>query len=96
MFLYVLQLSYGKYYVGTTKDIVRRSFQHKFKRGAIWTKLFPMTDLAHLFYANSDMEDILTLMVMRKYGIRNVRGGRWTREKLGAIEMNKLHQLCEK
>jgi len=96
MFLYVLQLSSRKYYVGSTKNIVRRSFQHKFKRGAKWTKLFPMIDLAHLFYADLDMEDTLTLIVMRKYGIRNVRGGRWTREKLGAREMKNLHRLCEK
>ena len=96
MFLYVLQLSSGKFYVGKTKNIFKRLLQHKQNKGAKWTKLFSMIDLTHLFYVNSDMEDTLTLMVMKKYGIRNVRGGRWTREKLGAIEMKKLHQLCEK
>ena len=77
MFLYVLSLEFGKYYVGKTKDLVRRGIEHRNGRGAEWTKTYPLVGLEHWFFGDETQEDLLTMMVMKRYGISNVRGGRW-------------------
>lgn len=95
MFLYVLQLSSGKYYVGKTKNIFNRLLQHKQNKGSKWTRKFSVLNLRYLFYSNEDLENSLTLVVMKKYGVTNVRGGKWVREELTKTESEKLQILLQ-
>ena len=82
LFLYVLSLDSGKYYVGKTKDIVRRIKEHRDGIGSKWTRAYSLISLEHWFQMDSDLEDELTLAVMKKHGVENVRGGSWTKRKL--------------
>ncbi len=86
MFLYVIRLGFGKYYVGKTNDLAKRIVQHRDGKGAKWTKKFPFLRVEHWFYGEDSQEDLLTLYAMRKFGISNVRGGRWTKIELGGSE----------
>lgn len=77
-FIYLLCLENDKYYVGRTSDIHRRIGQHFLGEGAKWTKLHkPKSIILYTTELNEYHEDYMTLLTMKKYGIDNVRGGRW-------------------
>jgi predicted GIY-YIG superfamily endonuclease len=81
--LYVLQLENGKYYVGKSKDVIKRFEQHKTGSGSIWTskykpiKIVEVRDLKDHHDENNTTKDY-----MKKYGIKNVRGGSYTQTDL--------------
>ena len=80
--VYVLALEGGKFYVGITRDLVRRYIEHKSHKGAAFTKRYKPV---RIFYKRNtkqmykiDAERIkqqVTIELMKKYGIDNVRGG---------------------
>ena len=92
LYLYVLSLDAGKYYVGKTEDIVRRIKEHRDGIGSKWTRAFSLVSLEHWFRTDSDLEDSLTLAVMKKHGIENVRGGRWTKKKIPRHTIKQLEE----
>lgn len=76
VFVYLMELEHGKYYVGSSNDIDK--VQHLDVKSE-WMSLhkpiqvlnfwrFPVTD-------SKGVRTILTLLYMREYGINNVRGG---------------------
>ena len=81
--LYVLQLENGKYYVGKSKDIIKRFEEHKSGSGSAWTgkykpiKIVEVRDLKDHHDENNTTKDY-----MKKYGIKNVRGGSYTQVTL--------------
>lgn len=78
MFIYILKLSNGKYYVGKTDNINKRFSQHLNGVGAKWTEKYKPLDILVSFKSTSIWdEDNYTLEYMYKYGIENVRGGRY-------------------
>lgn len=82
-FLYVLQLTNGKYYVGKTNDVIKRFEQHKTGSGSAWTKLYqPILLLEAKPIASAHDENNITKDYMKKYGINNVRGGSYAQVKL--------------
>jgi predicted GIY-YIG superfamily endonuclease len=78
-FLYVLQLSDGKYYIGKTADVKRRFEQHLSGEGTEWTRRHPPIAILETRPCDSDTaEDDLTKEYRIKYGANNVRGGTYT------------------
>ena len=82
--IYCLELEGGRYYVGMTrKEGFDRLDAHRSGKGAAWTKKHRPVDYERV---ETKMkladEDRLTLELMAKYGVANVRGGKWCQVRL--------------
>lgn len=76
--IYTLLLSNNKYYVGFTENLTQRMEQHFKSEGAKWTQLHKPVKIIEVVEETNDwQEDFTTLVMMRKHGIENVRGGMW-------------------
>ena len=89
--IYVLELQGGRYYVGKTSHTFQRFNQHKSGSGAKWTQKHKVKDLFafHKDMMDSD-ENKITVQMMKKYGVRNVRGGSWTKVNMTENEIKRL------
>ncbi|MEK9731470.1 MAG: GIY-YIG nuclease family protein, partial [Candidatus Poseidoniales archaeon] len=89
--IYVLELQDNKFYVGKTDHTFQRFNQHKTGSGAKWTQKHNVKDL---FAFHKDMKDSdenkITIQMMKKYGVRNVRGGSWTKVNMTEAEIKRL------
>ena len=92
-FIYALELRKGKYYVGKTEDLDKRYKEHQkgiAEGGAKWTEEHPPTSVMNEYLQSgvqsgdpaSAAENALTIKLMIKYGVDNVRGGLWCRLEL--------------
>ncbi len=76
VFIYVLELEGGKYYVGKTNNPNIRITDHFDSNGSQWTKKYKPVKLFALIPDCDDFdEDKYTLKYMNSYGINSVRGG---------------------
>jgi hypothetical protein len=93
MFIYILKLEEGKYYVGRTNRLVDRIEAHVMGRGSEWTKKYKVKKLIRSYETN-DMydEEKETRRCMSRYGIRNVRGGSYARIEIGEVEIKRLRR----
>lgn len=92
VFLYVLLLDGDRFYVGITRDLKRRLWQH-FRSsehwGSTWTakyKPFSVIHCSEIFGNSHDLafiEDQATLRLAKLKGPERVRGGTYTSEELG-------------
>ena len=83
VFIYLLQLIQGKFYVGKTDNPKFRLDSHFKNGGCAWTKKYKPQQIIALFPDCDDFdEDKYTLKYMSKYGIDNVRGGSFCRSEL--------------
>jgi len=81
--VYVLELQNGNYYVGKTEDLAERMKRHHSGRGSEWTKLHkPIKIIEARVETNNNLEKILTLQYMRKFGWNKVRGYTWCQRNL--------------
>jgi hypothetical protein len=78
-YVYVLKLQDGKYYAGKSSDPDSRYLQHKNGNGAEWTKKYKpiMPAIQEIPITSKHDETNITIDLMKKYGIDNVRGGPW-------------------
>lgn len=84
IWIYVLELTNGHYYVGQSSDVTGRIDAHKSGKGSAWTKLHLFqrelmrepTDTVDWKIAEIQ-ENQRTLEMMSLYGWQNVRGGFW-------------------
>ncbi len=91
--IYVLELEQGKYYVGKTDHTFQRFNQHVTGDGAKWTQKYKVKDLFEFHRDRTDAdENRITLQMMKKYGIKNVRGGSWSQLKLSKKRINSLER----
>ncbi len=93
LYVYILELEHGKYYVGKTTNPNVRFQSHVTGNGSEWTKLHkPIKVLEQ--YQNCDEydEDKYLFKAMEKYGIDNVRGGSFVQIKLNETELNFLNK----
>jgi predicted GIY-YIG superfamily endonuclease len=94
--LYVLELERGKYYVGITNDLQRRLAEHEAGTGSAYTKKYPIVRIFHQEPLTSDFqEDMKVKELMGKYGVDNVRGGKYSRVKLTKEEKRLLEAEIE-
>jgi hypothetical protein len=105
LWVYVLQLQEEKWYVGQTKDPVRRFAQHIEGSGAVWTQIYRPTGKALLMkvdepaaahgFADPVTESSITLQMMGLFGIENVRGAGWSKIALLRSDQNSAQSAID-
>lgn len=94
IFLYVLELSNGCYYVGLTANLKKRMDEHFNGKGAEWTRLNTPLRLMHAIDTGTKnareaetIESEATVILMLKHGINKVRGGYYTQREQSLVEV---------
>jgi len=94
VFIYVLQLEQGKYYIGKTNNPQFRLESHFNSNGSEWTKIYKPLKVLELKPNCDDYdEDKITRQYMDKYGINNVRGGSFVSVKLDKSTIDILKKM---
>lgn len=93
VFIYILKLKEGKYYIGKTNYPDIRIDEHFTKNcGSQWTKRYKPLKIERIIPDCDDFdEDSYTLRYMNKYGIENVRGGQFVRLNLTKNDLEYIH-----
>lgn len=88
VFIYILRLKKGKYYVGKTDNPKFRLEKHFNSEGSEWTKKYKPLEILEI-KGNCDKydEDKITKKFMDTYGIDNVRGGSYTQIELSELQV---------
>ena len=94
VYIYILQLEKGKYYIGKTSNPQFRIESHFNFNGSAWTIKYKPIKLIKLIPNCDDYdEDKYTRIYMDKYGIENVRGGSYVKIELDTITITHLQQM---
>jgi hypothetical protein len=94
VYIYILQLEQGKYYIGKTSNPQFRIESHFNFNGSAWTVKYKPIKLIKLIPNCDDYdEDKYTRIYMDKYGIQNVRGGSYVKIKLDTTIITHLQQM---
>ncbi len=94
VYIYILQLEKGKYYVGKTNNPTIRINNHFDFKGSEWTKIYKPIKILDIIPNCDDYdEDKITKQYMDKYGINNVRGGSFVSIKLKKSIIETLQQM---
>lgn len=81
-YIYALELEESKIYVGWSEHLLERLRSHFQSGGSVWTKKFKPQRVKMIREGTKKDEDALTIEMMKKYGWRNVRGGKWTKMEI--------------
>ena len=82
-YIYILLLESNKYYIGKTKKPKFRIDKHFKSNTTAWTNKYKPVKLIEIIpLEDSFDEDKYTLKYMKKYGIKNVRGGSFSQVKM--------------
>jgi len=96
VYIYVLQLEQGKYYIGKTSNPHFRIEQHFLLGGTAWTtKYKPLNVLEIIPNCDDYDEDKYTRRYMDKYGIDNVRGGSFCEVNLDEFTIKMLEKMSK-
>ena len=90
MFVYVLRLSEGKYYVGKTENVEKRFLEHKQGKGAAWTRRYHPIEILESVPNLPFCENQKTLEYMARYGVENVRGAEYCQIEFSLEEREKI------
>lgn len=83
VYIYVLRLTDGRYYVGKTHNVEKRYQEHCNGNGSAWTRRYAPLELIESYQSNTMFEeDRKTKQVMNERGIENVRGGTYVTMEL--------------
>lgn len=92
---YILKLEDDNWYVGLTMDFNRRMVEHfEQVNPSKWTKLHKPVKIHRIYIG--DREDEMTLKMMKKYGVDNVRGGKFHAPELPPDLMPKVREAMLK
>ena len=91
--VYVLALTCGKYYVGKTTNLARRTQEHFAGHGSAWTMKYPPLHIAQEI-PNCDAfdEDKYVKLYMYRHGLDAVRGGAYSNLRLTAVQRETLQK----
>lgn len=92
LYIYVLGLQDGKYYVGKTSNPKMRLEQHVSGDGSEWTKIYKPETIVEVFEGDNYDEDKTVKKYMSRYGIDHVRGGSYVTVALSREERNFLQK----
>jgi len=96
VYIYVLQLEQGKYYIGKTSNPDFRIEQHFLSGGAAWTTKYKPLNVVEIIPDCDDYdEDKYTRRYMDKYGIENVRGGSFCEVILDEVTIKMLEKMSK-
>jgi predicted GIY-YIG superfamily endonuclease len=92
--IYILKLTDNKYYIGKTNNLDKRLNEHFDGQGSEWCKLYKPVEILE-FYTDCDYfdEDKYTIKAMEKYGIKNVRGGSFSKIKLEESDLKTISKM---
>ena len=94
--IYVLRLRNDKWYIGRTSNVERRYEQHLKGEGSKWTFLHQPLNIHETRELKSDDdEDLVTLEYMERFGIYNVRGGRFCAVELKPWNVKEIKEKLE-
>lgn len=94
VYIYILLLEQGKYYIGKTINPDMRIDSHFNSSGSAWTtKYKPLSIVEIIPNCDTYDEDKITIKCMHQYGIHNVRGGAFVRVKLKNTEIEFLELM---
>lgn len=94
VFIYVLKLGNQKYYVGKTTNPILRLDEHFNNKSTSWVKKYKAQQIIEIVPNCDDMdEDKYTIKYMKKYGIKNVRGGSFCEIKISTENYNTLQKM---
>ncbi len=96
MSVYTLLLENNKYYVGfTNRNVNIRFKEHLLGDGSKWTRIHKPLQMINVIPGDLQIENKVTLQMMRKYGWKNVRGGSWCQVDLKYRPNNCIPGLVE-
>ena len=96
VYIYVIKLEKGKYYVGKTDNPSFRLEKHFNYSGSTWTKKYKPLTLIELKPDCDDYdEDKITIQYMSHYGIDNIRGGSFSKIELSDEEIKIINQMIK-
>ena len=96
VYIYALELTHGKYYIGKTNYPTFRIEQHFQYGGSTWTTKYKPLHIVEIIPNCDDYdEDKYTRKYMDKYGINNVRGGSFCEEKLDESTLKILEKMSK-
>jgi hypothetical protein len=94
VFIYALELTEGKYYIGKTANPEFRMEQHFQSNGSVWTTKYRPLRVVEIIPDCDDYdEDKYTRKYMDIYGVDNVRGGSFCEEILEEHTKNMLEKM---
>ena len=93
IYIYILKLIEGKYYIGKSINPTKRIKNHYLGKGSYWTKIYKPVSIETQFVGNNWDEDNYTLQYMHKYGIDNVRGGSFCQISLDEDSINTIKRM---
>lgn len=93
--LYCLGLWGGRYYVGITRNMEVRLYDHCTGKGSNWTRLFPpktvlSTTILPSYTVAEKTEALVTKKLRAQYGEDKVRGGPWLHVSPTLVTLSKL------
>ena len=85
IYIYILKLKQGKYYIGKTNKPSIRIGNHFKMNGSVWTKRYRPVKVEKIIKTEDHFdEDKWTLKYMDMKGVNNVRGGSFCQMKLSS------------
>ena len=85
IYIYILKLKQGKYYIGKTNKPNVRIGNHFKMNGSVWTKRYRPVKVEKVIKTDDHFdEDKWTLKYMDMKGVNNVRGGSFCQMKLSS------------
>ncbi len=87
-YVYVLRLDANNIYVGTSKKLEKRLFDHFHQNGSLWTKKHKPIEVLMIIKGDRQTEKQIAANVMHMYPYDKVRGGPWCTDIINNLPKN--------